>query len=211
MKKEGKGEKKKIGTLFSLFLFLSLSLSLPSKRGPTLFSFTHEIQVHLRWNIGIVCLARGGRMISPLPYHRFWLPYYPTRLRPGEIGKRDRQSGRGAMENASFQKRAFPGIPCTIERTTNTKQWCIPVEEPPRPSRDFWSVYSGLHPSYPRPQPLSNARRRYETDQQINANLLNIYVPPRRHRPRNIFPLFYSAACQYWAPRRNGLFGCLLR
>ena len=104
--KKEEREGKKLEFFFSFF-----SLSLSSKRGPTLFSFTHEIQVHLRWNIGIVCLARGGRMISPLPYPRFWLPYSPARLRPGKIGKRDRQSAEGRGKTLVSKTARFPASP----------------------------------------------------------------------------------------------------
>lgn len=71
-----------------------------------------------------------------------------------------------------------------IERTTNTKQWCILLK-----SRLWFLKHLQRMPRWATP---------IRECQQINANLLNIYVPPRRYWPRNIFPLFHSAACQYW-------------
>ena len=206
--KKEEREGKKLEFFFSFF-----SLSLSSKRGPTLFSFTHEIQVHLRWNIGIVCLARGGRMISPLPYPRFWLPYSPARLRPGKIGKRDRQSAEGRGKTLVSKTARFPASPVRSSERQIQNNDVFRWRAAPS-SRPAWFLkrLQRVHPLPSCPLP-----RRWATPtpirecQQINANLLNIYVPPRRHRPRNIFPLFYSAACQYWAARRNGLFGCLPR
>lgn len=143
------------------------------------FSFTHEIQTHLRRNIGTTCLLHSEPMIlrPPSVSTLFAIIHIPPSQLPVKLLKVIDNWGLPVLKKTyGLHRRAFPAHSSERQIQNNDAFLleCRPV----------------IFEAFTTDASLSNADA---YGQQINANLLNIYVPPRRRWPRNIFPLFYPA------------------